>query len=123
MPHEVRLLTEADLRTALPLDARALDVVEGAFAALARGDVVMPPVMSMDLPAINAEVDVKTAFVPGLDGFAIKVSPGFFDNPGLGLASLNGLMVLLSARTGLVRAVFLDNGYLTDLRTAAAGSL
>ena len=123
MPHEVRLLTEADLRTALPLDARALDVVEGAFAALARGDVVMPPVMSMDLPAINAEVDVKTAFVPGLDGFAIKVSPGFFDNPGLGLASLNGLMVLLSARTGLVRAVFLDNGYLTDLRTAAAGGV
>ncbi len=32
-------------------------------------------------------------------------------------------MVLLSAKTGLASAVFLDNGYLTDLRTAAAGAV
>ena len=37
--------------------------------------------------------------MPGFDGFAIKVSPGFFDNPSLGLPSLNGLMLVLSART------------------------
>ena len=36
---------------------------------------------------------MKTAYVPGIDGFAIKVSPGFFDNPKLGLPSLNGLMM------------------------------
>lgn len=123
MPHDVRILTEADLRAAVLLDRGALDVVEAAFAKLATGEVIMPPVMSMDLPAANAEVDVKTAFLPGFDGFAIKVSPGFFDNPALGLPSLNGLMILLSARTGLVEAVFLDNGYLTDLRTAAAGGV
>jgi ornithine cyclodeaminase len=68
-------------------------------------------------------VDVKTAYVPGLDGFAIKISPGFFDNPAKGLPSLNGLMVLLSADTGIVEAVLLDNGYLTDVRTAAAGAV
>src|SRR5262249_375289 len=55
--------------------------------------------------------------------FAIKISPGFFDNPKLGLPSVNGLMVLFSARTGLVEALFLDNGYLTDIRTAAAGGV
>ena len=32
-------------------------------------------------------------------------------------------MVLLSARTGLLEAVLLDNGYLTDVRTAAAGAV
>ena len=32
-------------------------------------------------------------------------------------------MVLLSARTGLVQALLLDNGYLTDVRTAAAGAV
>jgi ornithine cyclodeaminase len=32
-------------------------------------------------------------------------------------------MILFSAKTGLVEAVFLDNGYLTDLRTAAAGAV
>jgi ornithine cyclodeaminase len=32
-------------------------------------------------------------------------------------------MVLFSATTGLVEAVLLDNGYLTDVRTAAAGAI
>jgi ornithine cyclodeaminase len=61
--------------------------------------------------------------VPGIDGFAIKISPGFFDNPKLGLPSVNGMMVLLSAKTGLIEALLLDNGYLTDIRTAAAGAV
>lgn len=123
MPHDVLLATEADLRRAVPLDLAAVDVTERAFAALHAGGVVMPPVLSMDLPAVHGEVDVKTAWIPGFDGFAIKVSPGFFDNPRQGLASLNGLMILLSATTGLVQAVFLDNGWLTDVRTAAAGAV
>jgi ectoine utilization protein EutC len=123
MPHDVLLVTEAELRRAVPLDLAAVDTVERAFAALHRGGVVMPPVLSMALPAVNGEVDVKTAWIPGFDGFAIKVSPGFFDNPKRGLASLNGLMILFSATTGLVEAVVLDNGYLTDVRTAAAGAV
>ncbi|SEK22324.1 ornithine cyclodeaminase [Roseivivax marinus] len=123
MPHDIRIVTEAELREVVRLDLETVDVVEAAFVALARGDVVMPPVMSMDLAAAHGEVDVKTAYIPGFDGFAIKVSPGFFDNPKLGLPSLNGLMILFSAKTGLVEAVFLDNGYLTDIRTAAAGAV
>ncbi|MHC0052614.1 cyclodeaminase [Actibacterium sp. D379-3] len=123
MAHDVSILTEVELRAAVKLDLAAVDVVARAFAALAQGGVVMPPVMSMDLPAAHGEVDVKTAYIPGFDGFAIKVSPGFFDNPKLGLPSLNGLMILFSAQTGLVQALFLDNGYLTDIRTAAAGAV
>jgi ornithine cyclodeaminase len=83
----------------------------------------MPPILRLDIAAARGEVDVKTAYVPGLDGFAIKISPGFFDNPKLGLPSVNGLMVYLSASTGLVEALLLDNGYLTDVRTAAAGAV
>ena len=47
MPHEVRVLTEADLRAAVPLDLAAADDVERAFAALATGEVVMPSILSM----------------------------------------------------------------------------
>lgn len=123
MTHDIKIVTEAELRGVVGLDFDAVDVVERAFTALAGGNVVMPPILSMDLPAANGEVDVKTAYIPGFDGFAIKVSPGFFDNPKLGLPSLNGLMILFSAKTGMVQALFLDNGYLTDLRTAAAGAV
>ncbi len=117
------ILTEADLRRIVTLDDAVVDCVERAFAALATKAVVMPPILRLDIPEHRGEVDVKTAYVPGFDGFAIKVSPGFFDNPRLGLPSLNGLMVLFSARTGLVEALLLDNGYLTAIRTAAAGAV
>lgn len=123
MARKVRVLTETDLRRTVPLDHEAIAVVERAFAALATGKVVMPPILSMEIEDANGEVDVKTAYIPGFDGFAIKVSPGFFDNPKLGLPSLNGLMILFSAKTGLVEALLMDNGYLTDVRTAAAGAV
>jgi ornithine cyclodeaminase/alanine dehydrogenase-like protein (mu-crystallin family) len=113
----MRILTEAELRRIVPLDLDAIACVEGAFHALATKAVAMPPILRLDIPEERGEVDVKTAYVPGLDGFAIKISPGFFNNPKIGLQSTNGLMVLLSAKTGLVEAVLLDNGYLTDVRT------
>ncbi|MDT8857839.1 ectoine utilization protein EutC [Paracoccaceae bacterium Fryx2] len=119
----VMLLTEADLRVLVPLDLAAVDCVEDAFRALATLPVAMPPVLRLDIPEHRGEVDVKTAHVPGLDSFAIKISPGFFGNPALGLPSTNGMMVVLSAQTGLVQALLLDNGYLTDVRTAAAGAV
>lgn len=120
---QISILTERDLRGLIRLDQDAVACVSDALAALAGGKVVMPPILRLDVPEHNGEVDVKTAYVPGLDSFAIKVSPGFFDNPKLGLPSVNGLMVVFSAVTGLVEAVLLDNGYLTDVRTAAAGAV
>jgi ornithine cyclodeaminase len=120
---DVTILTEAQLRTLVPLDREAVRCIEDAFRALATKPVVMPPILRLDIAEANGEVDVKTAYVPGLDSFAIKISPGFFDNPKLGLPSVNGLMAVLSAKTGLLEAMLLDNGYLTDVRTAAAGAV
>lgn len=120
---KVRILTEPELRECARLAPRAVDTIAGAFAALHRGEAVMPPVLSMDLAELNAEVDIKTAWMRGLDGFAVKISSGFFDNAKLGLPSLSGMMAILDAATGRVSAVLLDNGWLTDLRTAAAGAV
>ena len=120
---DITILTEAELRRVVALDIDAVACVEEAFRLLATKDVVMPPILSFHVPEHNGEVDVKTAYVPGIDSFAIKMSPGFFDNPKLGLPSLNGLMVLFSAKTGIVESVLLDNGLLTDIRTAAAGAV
>lgn len=119
----VNVVTEAELRRLVRLDLDAVACVENAFRALATLPVAMPPIMRLDIPEHRGEVDVKTAYVPGLAGFAVKISSGFFDNPKLGLPSGNGLMMLLSSTTGVVEAVLLDNGYLTDVRTAAAGAV
>ncbi|TGQ05634.1 cyclodeaminase [Mesorhizobium sp. M2E.F.Ca.ET.219.01.1.1] len=117
------ILTEAELRKIVTLDLDAVACVENAFRALATLPVAMPPILRLDIPEHRGEVDVKSAYVPGIDGFAVKISSGFFDNPKLGLPSGGGMMVLLSAKTGVVEALLLDNGYLTDVRTAAAGAV
>jgi ornithine cyclodeaminase len=119
----ISIVGEATLRQLVPLDLAAIECIEAAFVSLATERVGMPPILRLDLPERHGEVDVKTAYLPRLDSFAIKVSPGFFNNPSLGLPSLNGLMLVLSARTGLTEAVLLDNGYLTAVRTAAAGAV
>jgi ectoine utilization protein EutC len=119
----VTIITGAELKSCVGIDAQAVEVVAEAFASLATGRVVMPPILRLDVPDRNGELDVKTAYVPGLEGFAVKMSSGFFDNPKRGLPSLSGLMVLFDAETGRVDAVLLDNGYLTDVRTAAAGAV
>ena len=120
---QVTLLNETDLRHCIALDRDTIACIEHCFKLLATEPVIMPPILRLDIPRHNGEVDVKTAYLPGIDSFAVKISPGFFDNPKLGLPSVSGMMVLFSATTGLLEAVLLDNGYLTDLRTAAAGAV
>ncbi len=105
------------------MDADALAVVEDAFTWLAQGKVTMPPVLHVDVEAGPGEVDIKTAYVDGLTSFAVKVASGFFGNAKLGLPTGSGMMIVLSAETGFCEAVLLDNGYLTDLRTALAGAV
>jgi ectoine utilization protein EutC len=119
----VLIVNEQELKQVVGLDQESIEATRNAIMALATKDVVMPPILSMEIPDHNGEVDIKTAYLPGLDSFAVKISPGFFDNPKLGLPSLNGVMGLFASQTGLLEAVLLDNGYLTDLRTACAGAV
>ena len=120
---KVTLLTEAELRRCVELDVEAIAAVEDAFTRLANGEAAMPPIVCVDIPEHRGEVDIKTAYVRGLDSFAVKIASGFFENYRFGLPSGSGMMVLVSARTGLPEAVLLDNGYLTDVRTGAAGAV
>jgi len=120
---KVTLLTEAELRRCVELDVEAIAAVEDAFTRLANGDASMPPIVCVDIPEHRGEVDIKTAYVRGLDSFAVKIASGFFENYRVGLPSGSGMMVLVSAKTGVPEAVLLDNGYLTDVRTGAAGAV
>ncbi|WHY59951.1 MULTISPECIES: cyclodeaminase [Bacillaceae] len=117
------IFTEQELKQYVQLNKEAIAIVEAGFTKLAEDEAVMPPIMRVDLHDQNGEVDVKTAYVKGEDMFAIKVSSGFFNNDKLGLPSGNGLMLLICTQTGLPQAILLDNGYLTEVRTAAAGAI
>ena len=120
---KVTILTENELRSCVAMDEDAITAVAEGFSRLAEGKATVPPILRVDIPENNGEVDVKTAYVHGLDSFAIKIAAGFFDNRNLGLPTGSGMMVVVSAKTGFPQAILLDNGYLTDVRTGIAGAI
>lgn len=119
----LRILSEPDVRAAVGLGTTELETIRSVFPVVSRRVGSMPPIQRIDVEEHNGEVDVKSAYLPGYDGIAVKISAGFFDNPKLGLPSLGGMVVVLDAHTGVPRAAIFDNGWLTDLRTALAGAV
>lgn len=117
-----RIVTHAEIERVLP----GIDVVaamERAFATYAAGRAVVPPVGELLFADPPGDAHIKYGFVEGDEVFVIKVATGFYDNPKRGLPPNSGLMLVFDARTGLPQAVLLDQGHLTNIRTAAAGAV
>lgn len=120
---ELAVLTESVIRSLVGMGEQELAEVEAVYPLISEGTAVMPSIMRIDVEDHNGEIDVKSAYLPGYSGIAIKVSAGFFDNPRQGLPSLGGFMMVLDSETGVPAAALFDNGYLTDLRTGLAGAV
>ena len=117
------ILNSNEIKKCVQLNVQLIPIIEDAFKSLALGKTTMPPILRLDIEKYHGESDVKAAYIENLDSYAIKVASGFFDNPSLGLPSSNGLMILLDSKTGVIKSVLLDKGYLTDVRTAIAGAI
>lgn len=120
---KVTILNEAEIRSCVTLEEEAIEAVADGFSRLANQQASLPAVIRVDVPENHGEVDIKTAYIHGLDHFAVKIASGFYDNSLSGLPYGSGLMIILSTITGFVEALLLDNAYLTDLRTGIAGAI
>ena len=118
----VLLLREPEIRELISYP-ETIEAVEKAFAEFSSGRAVMPGVINLDLDSYQGEVHIKSAYLRGGDHYVIKVASGFYRNPALGLPVGNGLMLLFEAETGRLRGVLFDNGYITEMRTGAAGAV
>jgi ornithine cyclodeaminase len=116
------VVTLAEIREALAA-IDPLPLIEAGFAAYSRGEVVVPPVGELVFEDPPGDVHIKYGYVKGDDHYVIKIASGFVDNPKRGLPSGDGLMLVFSQKTGVLEAVLLDEGYLTNLRTAVAGAV
>ncbi|WP_280954364.1 ornithine cyclodeaminase family protein [Pseudaminobacter soli (ex Li et al. 2025)] len=97
--------------------------MEAGFATYSRGLVDVPPVGELLFPEVRGEMHVKYGAVRGDGVFVVKIATGFYGNPEKGLPSSNGAVLVFSARDGSPIAILLDEGHLTDIRTAAAGAV
>ena len=103
-----------------------LDVVglmEAGFVAYSEGRAVVPPVGELIFEDPPGETHIKYGYIRGGDYYVIKIASGFPENSKLGLPTGEGLMLLFSQKTGRLETVLLDEAYLTDVRTAAAGAV
>ena len=106
--------------------AETIDTVvamEKGFIAYSNQQTVVPPVAELLFDNPKGETHIKYGYIKEDDYAVIKVASGFYGNTQLGLSSSQGLMLLLSQKTGETKAVLLDDGYLTNIRTAAAGAV
>ena len=118
----MRTIDEAALRAVITPQV-AVAAMREAFAADGEGRAHVPAVINLDVPAHHGEFHVKTALIDGVPHVAVKIASGFYDNPEKGLPSGSGLMAVFDATTGMPVALLLDNGFLTDIRTGAAGAV
>ena len=113
----MRVLREADVRAVLDLRS-CIDGVERAFVAYSTGKSEQPSVIHLDVPESGGEVHVKAGHLHGASHYAVKVASGFS-----ALQRSDGLVIMFDARSGAPAAILLDNGFLTEQRTAAAGGV
>lgn len=104
-------------------DSELIQIIEEGFIRYSKGDVVVPPVGHLPFIKPPGDLHIKYGYIKEDDYYVIKLASGFYDNPKIGLSSSNGLMLVFSQKTGELLSILLDEGYLTDIRTALAGSV
>jgi len=118
----MKIITLEQIKAALP-SVDLMGEIEAGFVAYSKGQAVVPPVGELVLTNPPGEVHIKYGYLSDDDYYVIKIASGFYENPKLNLPSSNGLMLLFSQNTGEPVAILLDEGFLTDIRTAVAGAI
>jgi ornithine cyclodeaminase len=119
MGGEVLVYAEPQVRAALDIPS-LIEAVERAFVAYSTGRAELPSVIHLSVPEADGEIHVKAGHLHGASHYAVKVSSGFY---GREPAAIDGLVLVFDATDGALAALLLDNGYVTDARTGAAGGV
>jgi ornithine cyclodeaminase/alanine dehydrogenase-like protein (mu-crystallin family) len=115
------ILDETEIRGLVDADT-ARDVVREAFRALHREEATLASVISLPFSSPEGAAHIKAGHLHADGVFTVKISADF--DPGDGSATCHsGLMLVLSAVDGALVGLLRDNGYLTELRTGAAGAI
>jgi hypothetical protein len=108
--------------------ADAIESVEEAFGALAKGQVDVPMPMHIGIEESSeagpGDCHIKGGYVFGAKTFTVKLAcVSFYKNLERGLPPGSGVFVVVDAVTGAPLAICQENRAMTDLRTGAAGAV
>lgn len=111
-----------EIKEALP-NINLFREIEQGFIEYSSGNTVVPPVGELLFERPPGDVHIKYGYIKNDEHYVVKIASGFYENPKVNLPSNNGLMILFHQKTGEPLAVMLDQGWLTDVRTAVAGAI
>ena len=117
----MRLLTREDVAQVLAPEL-CIAAVEDAFRQHALGKVPEPGILGMHEGAGSFHVKAGFLRVDGKPYFAAKLNANFPANPGRGLPTIQGAVLLSDAENGAPLAI-MDSASITALRTAAASAV
>jgi len=115
------ILSEPEIRRIVNAET-ARQAIENAFRSLHRGEATFPSVISIPFENPTGVAHIKAGHLHVDDVWTVKVS-GDFDPGDGGPIRHSGLMLVISATDGDLISVLADNGFLTELRTGAAGAI
>ena len=118
----LKIISLDEIKTLLK-DIDVIDLMKDAFIQYSIGNSIIPPVGELIFENPPGDVHIKYGYIKGDNLYVIKIASGFYENHKLGLPSGQGLMLLFSQKTGQLESILLDDGHLTNIRTAAAGAL
>lgn len=97
--------------------------IEQGFIAYSNGQVIVPPVGELIFEDPPGDTHIKYGYIKGDEYYVIKIASGFYQNVKINLPSSSGLMLVFSQKTGVLETILLDEGFLTNIRTAVAGEI
>lgn len=119
------------LKTVLKLNEikRLIDVpqliheIETGFVMYSEGRVNVPPVGFLHFDEPPGDVHIKYGAISGDEYYVLKIASAFYENPKLDIPVSDGSILVFSQKTGELKLILLDECWLTDMRTAAAGAV
>jgi ornithine cyclodeaminase/alanine dehydrogenase len=115
------VLSDSDISGLITM-GEAIEVVEGAFAQLRRGKVVMPTRSTIMLSEYNGSISLMPSYLEESKAQATKIISIYPDNPKRGLPTTAAWIVVNDPETGQIKA-FMDGTYLTGVRTGAVSGV
>lgn len=97
--------------------------IEEGFKLLAEGKVVLAPVSQLDLTNPSGMIHIKYGYIKNDEVYVIKIGSYIPENAKNNMPTINASLLIFNKQTGSLEAILLDEGYLTNVRTAAAGAV
>lgn len=117
----IRILSQEQIKPIVSVKD-AVDAVEQVYCLKAEGKTSIWPLVTYDFEVGVSDMDIKSGYIGGLNIFGMKSVSYFSNNAKAGLPNLIGILTVYNAENGAPLGI-MDAGYITCLRTGAAGAL